>query len=135
MKHEYQPPEPRLWQYAVGNGWLILAGKSNEDNDILSLRFARPEEHWFHINGMPGSHVILRGPDDAPPDKALIQAAAAVAAWHSKARDGGTCSVVTTLAKFVSKPRGAKPGTVEILHERIIRVKPALPNSTPDAKS
>lgn len=127
-RKEYQPPQAQCWKYDAGDGWQILAGKTDEDNDILSLRLARQEEHWFHINGMPGSHVILRAPNDtAKADKRLIEMAAAVAAWHSKARNGGKCTVSTTLAKHVSKPRGAKPGTVEITHESLISVKPALP--------
>lgn len=123
-------PIPDCWEYAAGDGWTIYAGKTDVDNDILSTSFARPDEHWFHVNGMPGSHVILRKPEGnetAVADKRLIEMAASVAAWHSKARNGGWCSVSTTLAGKVSKPRGAKPGLVEIKGSRNIRVKPGLP--------
>ncbi len=122
-------PEPKCWKYEV-RGWKIMAGKTDEDNDMLSLETAKPDEHWFHISGLPGSHVILRKPDDdenATADKHLMETAAAVAAWHSKARNGGWCTVNTTLARNVSKPRGAKPGLVEIRDVKSIRVKPALP--------
>ncbi|NLF61543.1 MAG: DUF814 domain-containing protein [Lentisphaerae bacterium] len=129
------PPDhdhnPQCWSYNLGNGWTALAGKTAEDNDCLSLRVAHPEDYWFHVAGQPGSHVILRRPpddQDAVPDKALLTAAAAIAAWHSKARQGGVCSVSCTKAKFVGKPHGAPPGTVSVSHERILRVRPGLPN-------
>ncbi len=128
--------QPQCWVYDAGDGWKIFAGKTDEDNDLLSLRFARPNEHWFHVNGMPGSHVILRAPDgvqDAKADKALIEKAAAVAAWHSKARNGGRCSVSTTLAANVSKERGAKSGLVTVSNVKNIKVKPALPETADDA--
>lgn len=127
---EHTKTEPKCWIYDAGDGWKIYAGKTDEDNDILSTSFARQNEHWFHVNGLPGSHVILRAPDDnSDPTKELIEKAASVAAWHSKARNGGRCSVTTTLAKNVSKPKGAKPGLVEVTNIKNIKVKPALPSS------
>ena len=115
------------------DGWLIFAGKTDDDNDILSLRCARPGEHWFHINGMPGSHVILRAPEDVEtqPDRQHLERAAAVAAWHSKARNGGWCTVSTCLAQNVSKPRGSKPGLVELSSSRTLKVKPSIEGLTP----
>ena len=129
-KNNEESVQPKCWTYETSDGWKIYAGKTDEDNDILSLRFARPNEHWFHVNGMPGSHVVLRPPEgnsDAKADKKLLETAAAVAAWHSKARDGGWCSVTTTLAANVSKERGAKPGLVTVSNPRNLRVKPSLP--------
>ena len=126
---EYQPPVPKCWVYETESGWLIYAGKTDEDNDLLSLRFAHSTEHWFHINGMPGSHVILRAPDETSKhdvDKTLLEQAAGVAAWHSKARDGGWCTVCTCLAQHVRKPRGAKPGEVEISSSKLLKVKPSI---------
>ena len=111
-----------------------MAGHSDTDNDRLSLKTAKPYEWWFHVSGMPGSHVILRAPDGvkSSPDKDMLKQAAAVAAWHSKARSGGVVAVTATLAKFVSKPRGAKPGTVTIRKETVFKVRPALPTQTPE---
>ncbi|MGI5923014.1 MAG: NFACT RNA binding domain-containing protein [Lentisphaeria bacterium] len=121
-------PEPRCWSYELDDGWLVRAGKTDDDNDLLSLRCAHPKDWWFHVHAMPGSHVVLSHSDkDKAPDAALIRTAAAIAAWHSKARDGGNCPVSYTQARNVSKPRAAKPGTVTISKEKIIRVKPSLP--------
>ncbi|MBR0460004.1 MAG: DUF814 domain-containing protein [Victivallales bacterium] len=130
-RKEYVPPVPKTWNYDAGDGWLVFAGKTDEDNDILSMQFARPNDYWFHVRALPGSHVILRAPEgcEETPSRARLELAAAVAAWHSKARNGGNCAVSCTLAKFVSKPRGAKPGLVEISHETILKVRPSLPNN------
>jgi len=115
------------WNYELADGWQVLAGKTDADNDILSLKLAGPHDWWFHLHGQPGSHVILKAREGLEPGKEVLQAAAAVAAWHSKARGAGVVPVVCTRAANVSKPRGAKPGTVSIKNEKIIKVRPALP--------
>ena len=125
-------PEPKLLEYTLPGGWTVLAGKTDADNDDLSIRIARANDYWFHVRGMPGSHVVLRAMPDAEPDKATLERAAAIAAYHSKARDGGIVPVSCTQAKHVSKPRGAKPGTVEIRKERVLKVRPGLPSEDAD---
>lgn len=122
-----QTPEPGVWKYDLADGWEALAGRTDADNDILSLKTAAPNDLWFHVHGLSGSHVILRGPEGEKPDTARIKTAAAIAAWHSKARNAGIVPVSCTEAKHVSKPRGAKPGTVHIKREKNIKVRPALP--------
>jgi predicted ribosome quality control (RQC) complex YloA/Tae2 family protein len=119
--------EPRLYRHVLPGGWEVLAGRSEEDNDQLSLDLARPNDYWFHVRGMPGSHVVLRVEAGREADRSVLKAAAAVAAWYSKARGGGVVAVSCTRARFVSKPRGAKPGTVAIRREVVIKVRPALP--------
>ena len=108
-------------------GWKVLAGKTDEDNECLSLKVARANDYWFHVHGVPGSHVVLQGPDREEPDRETLKAAAAVAAYHSKARNAGVVPVSFTRAQNVSKPRGAKLGTVQIRKETTINVRPALP--------
>jgi len=110
----------------------VLAGRTDADNDRLSLRVARPLDWWFHVRGLPGSHVVLQGPEGAAPDRETMKAAAAVAAWHSKAREGGQVAVSCTQARFITKPHGAPPGTVRIRKESILRVRPALPRGSPE---
>jgi len=121
--------EPDVWKYTLPGGWEALAGKTDADNDLLSLKTARANDLWFHVHGLPGSHVLLRGPEGEAADNATIKQAAAIAAWHSKARDAGIVPVSCTEAKNVSKPRGAKPGTVHIKREKTIKVRPALPGT------
>lgn len=122
-----QPPEPEAWTYPLDGGWEALAGKTDADNDRLSLKTAHANDWWFHVRGMPGSHVILRGPDGESPPPDTLKAAASIAAWHSKARNAGTVSISCTQAKYVTKPRGAKPGTVQIKREKVLKVRPGLP--------
>ena len=108
-KSEYVPPTPKCWEYELEEGFRVMAGKTDADNDLLILRVAEANDYWFHVKGMPGSHVILlTGGND--PSKQTLNQAASIAAYHSKARGGGTVAVNMTLAKYVTKPRGAKPG-------------------------
>ncbi len=126
-RREYRPPDPTCWEYELPGGFKVYAGKTDADNDQLSLRFAQPNDYWFHVKGMPGSHVILRVEDDEP-DRATLKQAAAIAAYHSKARNGGTAAVNMTQAKNVTKPKGSSVGTVQIKRESTIKVKPAIPS-------
>ncbi len=120
--------EIRLHRHVLPGDWEVLAGRSEEDNDRLSIKLAKPNDYWFHVRGMPGSHVILRVEPGREPDRATRKAAAAVAAWYSKGRKGGVVAVSCTRARFVTKPRGAKPGTVTIRRETVLKVRPALPD-------
>jgi len=119
--------EPRFYEYRLPGGWIVLAGKTDEDNDRLSLDYANPDDWWFHVRSVPGSHVLLRSRGGEEPDRETLKQAAAIAAYHSKARSGGTVPVACTRARYVTKPRGAKPGTVQIRKEAIVKVKPGLP--------
>lgn len=133
MRKPYEPPQPKVWIYDCGDGWQVLAGKTDEDNDILSMQTARPYELWFHVHSVPGSHVILRAPescDEYLPTREKIETAAAVAAYHSKARNAGTTPVDYCQACHVSKERGAVPGQVMIRQSKIIKVRPAVPGQT-----
>jgi predicted ribosome quality control (RQC) complex YloA/Tae2 family protein len=109
----------------------VLAGRTDDDNDQLSLRMAAPNDWWFHVKGLPGSHVLLRVPSGQEPDRRILKQAAAIAAYHSKARQGGVVPVSATRARYVTKPRGAKSGTVQIRKEIVLKVRPALPQTSP----
>jgi predicted ribosome quality control (RQC) complex YloA/Tae2 family protein len=119
-------PETRLREYLLPGGFRVLVGRTDEDNDRLSLGIARGDDHWFHVRGMPGSHVVLSSPEGQEPDRETLRKAAAIAAYHSKARSGGAVPVSCTRAKYVTKPRGAKPGTVQIRREVVLKVRPGL---------
>lgn len=119
--------QPQVIEYALPGDWIVLAGKTDADNDRLSLKVAAPNDWWFHVRGMPGSHVILRAKEGEEPDRETLKAAAAIAAYHSKARNGGVTAVSCTRARYVSKPKGAKPGTVSIRKETVLSVRPSIP--------
>lgn len=128
MSRPRSPAPLRVFEYELPGGWKVLAGRTDDDNDRLSLSVAHPNDWWFHVHGMPGSHVILQraAADGAEPDRATLKSAAAIAAYHSKARDAGIVPVSCTQAKNVSKPRGAKPGTVAIRKETTLKVRPSI---------
>ena len=128
-------PEPqiRYWSYPLDEGWVAMAGKSDLDNDLVSFRLSRATDWWLHVSGMPGSHVLLRQPDDpgAEPSKAIQLRAAQIAAYHSKARGGGNVTVNICRACNVSKPPHSPAGLVEIDHYRTLRVRPLPPDGAP----
>lgn len=124
-------PQPRLFTYTLPGGWTVLAGRSDQDNEVLSLRLARPNDWWFHVRGLPGSHVVLQVPDDREPDRDAVRAAAAIAAWHSKKREARQVSVTATRARHVTRARGAPTGTVNVRREVVLVVRPALPAGNP----
>ncbi len=117
---------PDVFEYMLPDGYLVWAGKTAADNDRLSLKVASGNDWWFHVRGMSGSHVVLFV-DGREPSRPTLESAAAIAAWHSKARDGGRVPVSATRARYITKPRGAKPGTVAIRKERVLKVRPELP--------
>lgn len=118
----------QVYTYKLTGDWTVIVGKTDRDNDRLSIKLAHPQDWWFHVHGMPGSHVLLkRKENNEEPSLEIFKAAAAIAAYHSKARSGGAVPVSCTRARYVTKPRGNKPGTVFIRKERIIKVRPALP--------
>lgn len=118
-------PEPETFEYSI-DGLRAAAGKTDRDNEILSLKTAKAKDWWFHVKGMPGSHVILFV-EDQEPSKEILKKTAAIAAWHSKAKNAGTIAVSCTRAMNVRKPRGAKTGTVTISKQITLKVRPELP--------
>lgn len=113
--------------YRLDENTVVIAGKTARDNDFISLKVAAQTDWWFHVKGMPGSHVLLRINTGESPSKNKLEIAASIAAYHSKGRNGGTVAVSMCLAKNVSKPKGAKNGLVQITKEKVIKVKPMLP--------
>ena len=69
-------------------GFEVLVGRGDVENDVLTFEIAAPADFWLHVaGGTPGSHVVVRNPDtltELPP--AVLERAAELAAWHSKAR-------------------------------------------------
>ena len=98
-------------RYRSSDGFLILVGRNNLQNDRLTLKEARSQDLWFHTQKIPGSHTVVVTEGKSVPDRTLEEAAA-IAAYHSKARDSAQVSVDYTLIKYVKKQPGAAPGKV-----------------------
>ncbi|MBD3226413.1 MAG: DUF814 domain-containing protein [Caldithrix sp.] len=123
------PESLKIKTYRSSSGLPILVGQDDYSNDYLTFKVAAAEDLWFHVNGAPGSHVLVQSRGDDV-DKQTISEAAALAAWFSKLRQGGTVSVHYLPAKHIRKPRGAKPGSVHIKQAKKIKVKPSDANQT-----
>ena len=106
------------------NGWEILVGKGAADNDRLTLEIAEPDDLWLHVAEWSGSHVVIRVPEDGgSPPHDVIQLAARLAAWHSKARGAkGKVEVHLCRARDVRKPRGFAAGKVQLRDWKAIKV-------------
>ena len=114
----------RRYRTVVVEGYEVLIGKGDADNEELTFALAAPEDFWLHVaGGVPGSHVVVRNPDkvDALP-RAVVERAAELAARHSKARDARRVDVHLCRVADVSKPRGAPPGQVELRRWERMRV-------------
>lgn len=112
------------WRRYEVDGWEVLVGKGARQNDRLTFRVARPRDLWLHAAGYAGSHVIVRRPEGASEvPRPVLERAAELAAWHSKARDaGGKVAVHVCAVADVSKPRGAPPGQVRLRRFDSVRV-------------
>ncbi len=115
-------------RYVVAGGWTVLVGRSARENDTLTHRYAAPSDLWFHARQAQGSHVVLRRPKQKTqvPKEAIVQAAA-IAAYHSKARTSKHVPVSYTEKRYVKKVRRGAPGTAAMLREKVIFVIPTLP--------
>lgn len=106
-------------------GYEILVGKAARDNDRLTLKVARPRDWWLHASGFAGSHVVVRVGEDGEVPRSVLERAAELAAYHSKARTaGGKVVVHVCRASEVRKPRGAPAGQVELKRYDVLRVYP-----------
>ncbi|HEX6970870.1 MAG TPA: NFACT family protein [Limnochordia bacterium] len=115
------PAGPR--RFRSPDGFLILVGRNNRQNDEITLRWARPDDIWLHCKEIPGSHVVIRTEGASPPERTLL-AGAQLAAYYSRARQSSHVPVDWTLCRYVRKPRGAKPGKVIYDHHHTIYVTP-----------
>lgn len=121
--------KPSPHRYKSPSGFDILVGRNNKENDLLTLKTASKSDIWLHTKDIPGSHVILKtnGENAAADD---IYCAAAIAAWHSKAKSSANVAVDYVPVRYVKKPSGAKPGMVIFTNNHTVYIDPALPKKT-----
>jgi predicted ribosome quality control (RQC) complex YloA/Tae2 family protein len=114
-------------EFMTSDGFRILVGKNDRENDYLSFKLAKKDDLWFHADGSPGSHVILlKDQRKAEFSKDAVNQAGSLAAYFSKARNSKKVAVIYTLAKYLKKPKGAKAGLVTVTKEKSIVVVPKL---------
>lgn len=127
FKEKKYKPAPH--RYTLSNGMTVLVGKNNKENDYLTFNTAGNRDIWLHTKDIPGSHVIVQSSGQDLDEKAIFEAAA-IAAYHSKARTSENVPVDYVPVKYVKKPAGAKPGMVIFTNNRTVWVNPALPNQS-----
>ncbi|MCL4539779.1 MAG: NFACT RNA binding domain-containing protein [Bacteroidetes bacterium] len=108
------------------NEYSVYVGKDAANNDELTFGFAKPNDVFLHARGVSGSHVIIRNKSRDYPQKSVIEYAASIAAYYSKARSSKLVPVAYTMRKFVKKARG-KPGAVFLDREEVVFVMPIIP--------
>ncbi len=104
-------------------GYRILVGKNNLQNDYITTHLASKSDLWFHVKGIPGSHVVVMCEGRAVSDQTILLAAT-LAAKNSKAANSSNVPVDYTQIKFVKKPSGAKPGMVIYTTNKTVFVTP-----------
>ena len=110
-------------EFSVPDGFRVLVGRNNRQNDRLTLKQADHNDIWFHTKNIPGSHTILVT-DGREPTEAAVLAAAKLAAFHSRAKDSSRVPVDYTRVRHVSKPQGARPGMVIYVKYKTLYVTP-----------
>lgn len=117
--------EPRKPLSVVSSeGYVIMIGRNNKENDQLTLKIANKNDLWLHTKDIPGSHVIVRSKGgDSIPRKTILEAAS-MAAYYSKAKQSENVPVDYTLVKHVKKPSGAKAGMVNYVDHKTVYVNP-----------
>ncbi len=112
-----------LNEFTSKEGYKILVGKNNTQNDYLTTRIAKKNDLWFHTKNIPGSHVVILSGGQEVGEETLIFAAT-LAAKNSKAKDSSQVPVDYTAVKYVKKPNGAKPGMVIYTTNKTLYVSP-----------
>ena len=107
------------------NGYTVLVGRNNKENDYLTLKYANKNDLWFHTKDFHGSHTILKIENNLPyPDSDILIAVAKIAAKHSKAKNSSNVPVDYCEVKYVKKPSGARPGMVIYTNNKTLNVDP-----------
>lgn len=110
-------------EYQSSEGYKILVGRNNRQNDTLTLKEADKSDIWLHVQNITGSHVIIEC-NGGTPGEETIEEAALIAAFNSSARNSSLVPVDYTQVKYVKKPSGAKPGMVIFTNNKTLYVTP-----------
>lgn len=107
------------------DGYTVLVGRNNKENDYLTLKYANKNDLWFHTKDFHGSHIILKIDNNKPyPNSDILIEAAKIAAQHSKAKTSYNVPVDYCEVKYVKKPSGARPGMVIYTNNKTLNVNP-----------
>lgn len=122
-KKERPPAVSAPMSFQSSDGFTILVGRNNRQNDRLTMKLASNNDIWFHTKNIPGSHTVLVTEGRRPTEKAMEEAAV-LAARHSRAKGSSQVPVDYTQVRNVSKPQGARPGMVIYVNYKTVFVDP-----------
>ncbi len=116
--------------YVINGKYHVFVGKDSKSNDLLTTKFAKQNDYWFHARGYSGSHVVLRvdNPKEGIP-KNILKDTASIAAFYSKGKTAKTTPVSYTFRKYVRKNKGMAPGKVLLMKEEVLLVSPQIPDN------
>lgn len=117
------PKELPPLEFKSSDGYTILVGRNNKQNDKLTTKIASKLDIWLHVHNITGSHVIIITNGETPPDS-TIEDACMLAVYHSKAKKSAQVPVDYCLVKYVKKPNGSKPGMVIFTHNKTAYITP-----------
>ena len=123
QKKKMKLPASKPMVFRSSDGFEILVGRNNRQNDLLTCKLAQKQDIWLHTQKIHGSHVIIACAPETPPDRTVTEAMQ-LAAYFSQAREGQNVPVDYTRVKNVKKPAGAKPGMVIYDHYSTAVVTP-----------
>ena len=125
-KKQMKTPPSKPMSFQSSDGFQILVGRNNRQNDLLTTKLAYKTDLWLHVQKAHGSHVIIASAGAQVPDRTITEAAE-LAAWYSQARQGHNVPVDLCPVRQVKKPAGAKPGMVVYENYRTVYVTPKEP--------
>ena len=108
-------------RYLSDDGFPILVGRNARQNEIVTFGEAKADDLWLHVRDMPGAHVVIRS-GGRPVSAETLQAAAQLAAFHSRARDERAVAVMVAERRHVNRAPGGRPGLVHVRTSETITV-------------
>lgn len=127
FENKVKSDELSLFRKFEVQGFTILVSKDAENADLLTLKYAHKNDVWLHAKDVQGSHVVIKRAGNKYIPSRVIEQAASIAAYYSKAKGEQLAKVIVTEKKFVIKPKGYDFGKVKVLKESILLVEPKLP--------
>ncbi len=128
VSDETQKMEAKFRHFVVAGSYDVFVGKDSKSNDLMTTKFAKANDLWFHVRGASGSHTILRKKEKAKDfPKESILAAASIAAYYSKVKHSKFVPVAYAEKKYVTKKKDLPSGTVYMTREKVVMVEPKLP--------
>ncbi len=116
--------------FKTDDDFMLLRGKNDKANHRLVSRLSSPFDYWFHVEGGPGAHVILKRdhPGQDVPRRSLEQAAI-LAGLSSYRKSDAKAEVIVALVKNVRTVKGAAMGQAAVdtrLETIFVDLDPAL---------